>query len=241
MNSKNLFIMILASLILVSQHSSAAKEEIPFDAIKTYTDRDFVLNDTLEFSLFDMSELKFINDSSEIKLATNFEDLDSISPDNLDEAKSPTSNTSPVEANNSNPSMDSGSKVSALNVARQELGDLPKMFYRSLRSAILSQKVPLTLYASESPSYSKPLKLFVKVKHIHLKPHVAQKDGTNLQPVAVRIYGQIKDKTEDTTLVKFYDTAEATFILDGANARTAFEQIANEMMTDLATFLRTKY
>lgn len=211
----------------------SAKDIIPFDAFKTYVERDYVLNDTIEFALFDMSELKFINDSSDINLKTNFDD----------ELSNPTSPSKDSDTTNqtNDATITDPRKISALNVTKAELQDLPSMFYRSLKTAIIENKVPVTLYSAESPSYSKPLRLFVKLKHIHLKSHQQQKDGSSLQPVSLRIYGQIKDKTEDATIMKFYDSFESSFVLDSANAKAAFEQISAGLMNDLALYLKTKY
>lgn len=168
-----------------------------FDALKPYADKDLVLNDYLEFSVFDLSEIKF-----------------------LDETIHKTS--------------------SGQTEIKEILPEVPKYFYRALKREILRQKVPVTLFPTDSPAHAKPIQLYVKIKLIHLKATVTEKDVL-FQPVLLRIYGELKDKKTGLTLTKFYDSAQSKFVLGAKKADVVFQNMSQELMMDLAGFLRTKY
>lgn len=207
---KYFFITILAFIFLCSPTAfSKPPKNKHFDAIKLYADRDFVLNDTIEFSLFDMSELKFVNDSKSINAEV----------ENQEKEQS----------------------ISALEESKAVLEKLPSHFYRALKNSISTYRVPVTLHASESPAFAKPLQLYIKIKHIHLKPHQRQEDGTLKQPIELRVYGQIKDKKSGETLVKYYDSSSSKFLLASNQATKAYESMADNLMRNLAQYLRTKY
>lgn len=198
----------LTVLLCFSTVGHAASDQAGFfDAVKMGADREYVFNDVIEFSLFDMSEIKFINDSKEVVVTREGQ----------------------------------RKKIKALDEAQSVLLELPRQFYKSLKGHILAGEVPVTLYPANSPAYAKPLELFVKIKRIHLKPHHALDENSYVQPVSMRIFGQIKDKKSGEILIKFYDVHEASFQL-GKNAATgAFDELANRLMHDLAAYLKTKY
>lgn len=200
------FFMAIFLLALVPDVMAAATEGIVikdkyFDALKPYTEKDFVLNDYLEFSVFDLSEIKFLDEAGDTNLQK---------------------------------------KSSGQTEIKEILPEVPKYFYRALKREILKQKVPVTLFPTDSPADTKPIQLYVKIKLIHLKATLTEKDAIS-QPVLVRVYGELKEKKTGLTLAKFYDSAQSRFILGTEGAQIAFQDMSQELMTDLAGFLRTKY
>ncbi|MFH1356565.1 MAG: hypothetical protein ABII18_05465 [bacterium] len=204
-------------LSLVFLHTTALAKEPKvaknkyFDAIKVYFDKDHALNDTIEFAVFDMSDTKIINDSP--RIATNEK------PDDENQ----------------------NSSLSAQEEIQASLDTLPKYFYQSLKQYILANNVPVTLFPSKSPEYALPLKLYIKVKRIHLKPFTRNAQGQYGQPVEMRIYGQIKDEKTGKTLIKYYDAATSHFVLGNKQAPKALASITQLLMSDLALYLKTKY
>lgn len=73
--------LIFAALVffVVSFSAFGAEKTSPntefFEASKTYVDKDYALNDVIEFAIFDMSEVKFINESDEDTLQKTKENL----------------------------------------------------------------------------------------------------------------------------------------------------------------------
>ena len=161
-----------------------------FEASKVYQDKDYALNDVIEFSIFDMSEVKFLNES----------DKDS------------------------------------LQKTKDSLMKLPKLFYQNLKNEILTEQVPVTLYPSDAPEHTKPLKLSIKVKTLHLKPA----ENPSEQSISLRIFGQIEDKKTDEDLFKFYDSGTEVFSPSG-DINAAFAKISDKIMKNLALFLKSKY
>ena len=198
-----LFLLVFAFVSIPVQSAVSFEPQIVkskhFESLKLYSEKDFVLKDALEFSIFDMSDIKFINNST---VSENF---------------------------------------NALKEVNTVLESFPKHFYANLKNQIIEQRVPVTLYSDASPSYTKPLKLYIKIKRIHLAPRVENNDGTYTQPLSLRIYGQIKDKKNDQTLVKFYDSAQAEFVLGGKDASLAVSDLTMSLMKNLSLYLRTKY
>lgn len=123
------------------------------------------------------------------------------------------------------------------------LTDIPKYYYKSLKSEILRKMVPVTLYPKDAPAYAKPLKLAIKLKKIHLKPVRVNDDGNYVQPIQMRIYGQIKDKKTDEVLTRFYDSDSAEFVLgsDPDVLRQLLSDLSHNMMQDFAMFLKSQY
>lgn len=211
-------ILLLLTAIFVISPTQAKKKPAFFDAQKTLSDRDFVLNDSLEFALFDMSEIKLVNDSRKIKVVNTKKNT------------------------KSKDSKDVKNIISALKETQDKLEKLPSYFYKSLDSQILKQMVPVTLFPDNSPSYTKPLQLYIKVKRIHLKPNFLSDDGlTYIQPFHMYIYGQIADKKSKEVLIKFYDSAKCSFKLKHNKVINCFKDTSNQLMQDLALYLRTKY
>lgn len=72
--------IFLALIFFVVSFSALGAEKTPnnmefFEASKTYVDKDYALNDVMEFAIFDMSEVKFINESDEATLQKTKENL----------------------------------------------------------------------------------------------------------------------------------------------------------------------
>ncbi len=201
---KHICLILFLFIVFAPMPALAAKDKIVknkyFDALKKYPKQNYVLKDTLEFSVFDMSDTSIVNDSPKIT-----------------------------------------EKLNAKDEVNAKMNDLAKHFYLGLKNEIQRQRVPVTLYPSASPSYASPLKLFIKVKRIHLKPHIKTEAGLYEQPIELRIFGQIKNKKTDAVLVKFYDSSSQRFTLGKNQADKALKKIAFNLMKDLAGFLRTKY
>ncbi|OVE82754.1 hypothetical protein BVY03_00180, partial [bacterium K02(2017)] len=201
-----IFFLVLIALPAIAKKKKNSPPSNPtseFDAAQIKSDRDYVLNDTIEFALFDISELKLINQSKKIKLNKKVID--------------------PVE------------------IIKENIKTLPNFFYKELEQQLLAQTVPITLYPENSPSYAKPLKLFIKIKQIQLKPLKLSQDGVHYsQPIKMRIYGQISDKKSDDVLIKFYDSASAEFTIGKNNTKKAFKSLSNSFMADLSHYLRGK-
>lgn len=200
-----ILILVLHFLLWTQMSLAATQSEYNtefFEAAKIYTQKDYALNDALEFSIFDMSEIKILNDAKEIK-------------------------TDKV--------------VSGLAEVNSILEKLPRIFYRKLKKEILTNKVPVKLYAAEAPSYSKALELQIKIKTIYLKETLTHVSGSHLQPITMRIFGQITDKATNEVLIKFYDFDSAEFLLGKEEAKKTFDKMAGKMMKNLALFLRAQY
>lgn len=166
-----------------------------FEAAKTYVDKDYALNDVVEFSIFDMSEVKFINE--------------------LDDA--------------------------TLEKTKNALMTLPKLFYQNLKKAVFSELVPVTLYPSDAPAHTKPLKLAIKIKSIELKPITGEERELPTPSVSLRMYGQIEDKKTGEVLLKFYDSGSEVFSTDSEDAGVIYDKISAKIMKNLALFLKSKY
>lgn len=208
-------LMVLPLVVSASSDDIITKDKY-FDAVKPYTDKDFVLNDYLEFSVFDLSEIKFLDEAGE----TNLQDI--------------------YPVNSEGNQTEIHKKLSGQTEIKEILPEVPKYFYRALKQEILSQKVPVTLFPTNSPADAKPVQLYIKIKLIHIKPTVTEKE-TLFQPVLLRIYGELKDKKTGKTLTKFYDSAQSKFTLGTDGAKASFRNMSHELMADLAGFLRTKY
>lgn len=190
-----------------------------FEKQKLYTEELYVLKDYLEFSVFDMSQMKLIDDSDISKGQETIV---------LKEGQTPqTENTSEI--------LNSKEEVTSF------LKEIPKSFFRSLQSHIVKQKVPVTVYASQAPEYANPLKLYIKIKRIHLASAKQDQNGQWVQPIFLHIYGQIKDKKSGKILMRYYDSQSSEFLLGKDQVKSTFEFLADNLMRDLALFLQTKY
>lgn len=131
--------------------------------------------------------------------------------------------------------------LSAETEIRKILPEAPALFFKALKVAISSNQVPVTVYATEEPTFANPLKLYIKIKKIHLYPvEIDKKGGYNL-PMEIRIYGQIKDKRSGKVLTRYYDSSRTSFVLKRNQATQAFEMAADDLMRGLAQFLKTRY
>lgn len=244
-----------------------------FESELVLSEKNYVLNDFVEFSLFDMSEMTFVDSSGSVITspaspetvpAPSTKTTTTISKNKTAKAKTktgsaPDGTTTPLSLLPSppppmSPALDpagavvesaTGLEITSGSIAAPELKDtfksLPRLFYKSLKKEILRQRVPVTLYPTDSPAFAKPLKLYIKVKSVQLRPSRPGRRGETMQPVTVRIYGQIKDKASDTVLFKFYDTQSDEFTLGAGQAPLSMGRVALTMMENLAAFLKTKY
>lgn len=193
-----------------------------FTEQKIYTDAHYVLNDYLEFSVFDMSRMNLLVNSK---------------PVDLRPAQTPETVARDAAAVASVPPIESRSEREIKSV----LADIPKYFYKSLKKQILNSRVPVTLYAADSPAFAKPIQLYVKLKKISLAASETDKKGASIQPIGIKIYGQLKEKTSDKILLRFYDTGTTAFVLGENQAGAAIAAVADDMMGHLADFLKTRY
>jgi hypothetical protein len=205
-----IFLLALAPEAIAAVTDGIITKDKYFDALKPYVEKDFVLNDYLEFSVFDLSEIKFLDEAGDANLQGVYSETQI------------------------------HKKMSGQTEIKEILPEVPKYFYRALKKEILKQKVPVTLFPTDSPADTKPIQLYVKIKLIHLKATITEKDAVS-QPVLMRVYGELKEKKTGLTLAKFYDSTQSRFILGTEGAKIAFQDMSQELMTDLAGFLRTKY
>lgn len=190
-----------------------------FEKHKLYTEELYVLKDYLEFSVFDMSQMKLIDDSGASKGQETVL---------LKEGQAP-------QTENISTTLNPKEEITSF------LKEIPKSFFRSLQSQIVKQKVPLTVYANEAPEYASPLKLYIKIKRIHLASAKQDQSGQWVQPIFLRIYGQIKDKKSGKILMRYYDSQSSEFLLGKDQVKPTFEFLADHLMRDLALFLKTKF
>jgi hypothetical protein len=97
------------------------------------------------------------------------------------------------------------------------------------------------LYAKDAPSFASPIKLYVKLKKISLGQTYVDKKGRKIQPIAIKIYGQLKEKKTDKLLTRFYDSEAIEFAVGAGEAGAAMDAVSNKMMQDLALFMKTMY
>lgn len=212
-------------LILFSQMVLAAGTELPskyFSKQKTYSEGLYVLNDFLEFSVFDMSKLGLFVNAEKVDLSSVAAPQDAV----------PAAETLPVTQRTAS---ESEKEIKAI------LSEIPKFFYKNLKNQIYRNKVPVTLYAKDSPPFANPLKLYVKLKKISLGQTYVDKKGRTLQPVAVKIYGQLKEKKTDKLLTRFYDTETIEFAVGAGEASAAMNVVSDKMMQDLALYMKSMY
>jgi hypothetical protein len=124
---------------------------------------------------------------------------------------------------------------------KEILPEIPKFFYKNLKNQIYHNKVPVTLYAKDAPSFASPIKLYVKLKKISLGQTYVDKKGRKIQPIAIKIYGQLKEKKTDKLLTRFYDSEAIEFAVGAGEAGAAMDAVSNKMMQDLALFMKTMY
>ncbi len=199
-----------------------------FDAVKVFTDKVLVLNDFIEFSEFDLSEVKFINDQAPITVLPPVI-VQKIQPKKKGAKKAFVQPPPPLPL--------TGVEAEVRGI----LSTLPQAFYVGLKRQIYLNKIPVTLYPKETPGFAKPLKLYVKIKKLHIKQPVTQSDGSQVEQVELRIYGQLKDKQADAAILKYYDSENVFFALDRQEASGAFAAAADRLMRDLALYLKLRY
>jgi hypothetical protein len=194
-----------------------------FTKQKVYSEDTYAMSDYLEFSVFDMSKLNlFINSKKiELKPQTPEKPITDTRTGAVEEPLVPMS--------------------TAEKEIRAILPEIPKSFYKNLKKQLLLSKVPVTLYASHAPAYARPIKLYIKLKKVSLGASHAGRKGEILQPVSIKIYGQLKDKLADKLLTRFYDEESTEYVVESNQAVQAFEALSDKMMTDLVQFLKTKY
>lgn len=217
--------LVVGSLSMGGLNSAEAAVSEPafFDKHKTYTDELYVLKDYLEFTVFDLSQMQVVDKSGTAKYV----------PEEQKEKA--------VEDLTGDLPQLGQVQTSAEAEIRQAVDAVPKLFFAALKHQIQDKKVPVTLYATGAPDYANPIKLYIKIKEIHLLPVEISKTGEYFQPLIVRVYGQIKDKRSGKILIRYYDTAQTRFALKKKQANAAFELVAEDLMGGLAEFLKTRY
>lgn len=215
--------VLLAALLSFSSVTKASGVDVAsklFSKQKTYSENLYVLNDFLEFSVFDMSKLG---------LFVNAEKVD-LTPELATATASAT------------PSQETARTASTPEKEIKEiLTEIPRLFYKNLKTQVYLNKVPVTLYAKDAPAFANPIKLYVKLKKISLGQGYVDKKGRTLQPVAIKIYGQLKEKKTDKLLTRFYDSEAIEFVVGAGEASAAMDALSNKMMQDLALFMKTMY
>lgn len=201
------------------------------EALKVYSKRDLVLNDTIEFALFDMSAISFIDDTSPTETPTTDTTETASDLDSKDNIPHEDSAAVPV---------DTQKDTGAIGEIKALLEKMPKQFFSNLKTQVVAQSVPISVHSPHSPSYSKPLQYYVKIKRIHLKPTRPGKEG-NIQPISMRIFGEVHDKKSGEVLYKYYDSAETSYVAGSHQAEAALDLLASQLMKDFSLFLKTMY
>jgi hypothetical protein len=194
---------------------------------KEYTETLYALNDYVEFSVFDMSKLNLFINSKKVELRPLAEPTAELNAGERQETPAP--------------APEPRTESQAEREIKAIFPDIPKFFYKQLKAGLWKNKVPVTLYATNSPAYAKPIQLYVKLKKISLAPSYTGKKGESVQPVGIKIYGQLKDKNDGKILMRFYDVQTAEFSLGQNGAGPAFDAMAAKMMDNLAAYMKTKY
>lgn len=227
-SSKIIFTAVFAWALLLNAPARGGEAPPPsrfFAEQKEYTDALYALNDYVEFSVFDMSKLNLFINSKKIELRPQTEPDDGVKQETL------------AQAQTSEPRTES----QAEREIKAIFPDIPKYFYKQLKTGLWKHKVPVTLYATDSPVYARPIRLYVKLKKISLAPSYTGKKGESIQPVGIKIYGQLKEKNGEKLLTRFYDVQTAEFPLGQNAAGEAFDAMAAKMMDNLAAYMKTKY
>lgn len=216
-------IVFAVTLLFFSNATKAAGTDIVskfFSKQKSYSEDLYVSNDFLEFSVFDMSKLGLFVNAKKVDLT----------PDLAAAA----AGTTPLQVT---------TKAAATpeKEIKEILSEIPKFFYKNLKNQIYHNKVPVTLYAKDAPSFASPIKLYVKLKKISLGQTYVDKKGRKIQPIAIKIYGQLKEKKTDKLLTRFYDSEAIEFAVGAGEAGAAMDAVSNKMMQDLALFMKTMY
>lgn len=197
-----------------------------FSSVKVYADREYVLNDVVEFALFDMSEATILDGDLPAPIV----------PAPAANKTTVKSTGTTAAANPMNIDVSVG-----LGELRPEFAKLPKTFYAALKGEILDNAVPVTLYATKIPSYAKPLALSIKVKTIRVGQPFRDKLLNEAQTVAVKIFGELTDKKSGELILRFYDVAQTDLSTGKDEAKIVLEKISQELMQHLALYLKTKY
>lgn len=236
-----MFLRVLVFFIFLSLPAFA--EEISqnyFDKQKNYTDELYIFKDHIKFSVFDMSDMKLIDNSGTAKKSQP-KDLKSENVDSKDKIVI-------LKEDGQNETLISPSgkiiPLASLNAAQEvqdQIKEIPKYFFKALRQELYRQQVPLIAYSSVAPDYANPIKLYIKVKEIDLHSVVQKSSGEFVQPITMRVYGQIKDNQSGKIFMRYYDSAQSQFILGQSGSGSALKKMAREMMQNLTLFLRTRY
>ncbi len=220
-----LFLILCLALFSSTVHAEDQAARY-FSSAKVYAEREYVLNDVVEFALFDMSEATILDGDLPAPIVP-------VPAANTAAVKS-TGTTSAANTVNIDTS-------AGLSEIRPEFSKLPKTFYAALKGEILDNAVPVTLYALKTPTYAKPLSLTIKVKTIRVGLPFRDKLLNETQTVAVKIFGELTDKKSGELILRFYDVAQTDIITGKGEAKAAFEKISQELMQHLALYLKTKY
>ncbi len=218
----SLYVLCLLSLVFLTLFAfdiqAGSSPNYGFEAIKIYNSRELSLHDALEFSVFDLSEVSIINDS----LATQ---------------TIPTFNAVTAEGT----AHEVEQKIIQLGSLKSTVTELPKTFFNQLKSAIWNKKLPITLYSGSSPKFTRPLALNIKVKKIHISPCLIDKKGICHQTITLRIFGEVKDKTTQETLFKYYDYTQEELINGKDLPNDIFAKMTKTLMERLVKYLKTLY
>ena len=233
-------LLLILALLLCAVPVEAAEGGAPgvsfFDKQKNYTDELYVLKDYLEFAVFDMSQMEVIDRSGTKKYVPPVvvEDKKTAPKGPKGVLALPTETLSEVAPEDSR-------TISAETEVRNNLAEVPKFFFQSLRRLMLSQNVPITVCSKDAPDYANPIKLYIKIKKITLYPVEINKKGDYNQSILLLIYGQLKDKRTGKILTRYYDSARTSFVLTKNQVAPAFASLAEDLMGGLVQFLSTRY
>lgn len=211
------FFTIILFFIFTTKIAHAQAPIDFFTLSKIYTDDLYVLFDYLEFSVFDMSR-------TEVSVENNNISLLKTSPANMS-VMPPLPADSPL-----------------IEEVKKSISLLPKSFYKTLKFYIGIEKIPVTLCSMNPPAFARPLKLYVKLKSVTIFEKRINAKGKSTRDVSLKIYGQIKDPTEDRVLVRFYDIQDEVWLeSEGESLQQVMDRASGKLMADFGKFLKTKY
>lgn len=218
----------LSLTILICSPALSAETQTSkyFDSLAVVSARDIVLSDTIEFASLNVETLEVINEAPEIEALVR---LPVIQPD-----PAPTSKTMQKTKKETLSLPPHAADAPAFQ-------EINRSFYLNLKKHIVEQQVPLTLVATQLPSYAKPLTLLIKINKVQFKAYQPDSKGYTFLPVVMDVSGEIKDKLTNELLFTFADSVETSLPTDNAQPQDVLNQAAFLLMKDLALFLKSRF
>lgn len=237
-NSLNsIFKVIFFLLILFSTSRVFAVEKIDntyFRNQKILSETPYIYHDFIEFTVFDMSDLKLIYTKGSEKKSVPMTVV-------TEKVKKQLADKKVKEKLISDLSKIGKNYLYKPEDLQVQFKNAPKYFYKSLKQKIFDNKVPVTLVPKTSPSYANPIELYIKIKKVEIMPVVMSKNGNKEQTLKLSISGKLTEKVSFKSLTEFQDELLFTVKESKNNKEEFFPIVADHFMNRLTKFLRTKY